>query len=292
MIVGVGGVLAAASNLEIVAGLGLVSRIVGGLRIISFKEALVGGALGLSAGKFVAPAICSGLALAYDKVLSAPSQGSSSGNVSQPSVSPSDFKPEKPDGGNGQQGPQVQGPGSTAGPGPAQGPSQAPTGTVGEGDGFNAVQVNGPTSVTITAQDGSSAQISTDKDGNTTVVNYDSDGHVTSIDAYDKQGNHDDSLIEVEQEGTVPDGNGGYPVPDGNDGPGGPAGHTAEYPTPDGGPGGPAGFTASLVAYPKPDDLGTGSSHPTVGPAALVGMGATYLVGGLSGFRTFGSGVF
>jgi hypothetical protein len=300
MLVSVGGVIAIASNLEVVAGLGIISRIIGGLRIISLKEFLAAGALGFTAGRYISTPICSGLAWVANKGSGGNSQGSSnSGDVAQPSVSPgdlgvspSDFRPDKPEGtGNQRQNPQQSGPGP------------APTGTAEEGDGFDAVQVNGPSSVTLTAQDGSSVQVTTDADGNTVVVNYDIDGHATSIDTYDAQGNKDDNGLSIESGGTVPDDesggtvpdeSGGYPVPDGDSGPGGPAGRNPEeYPVPDGdgGPGGPAGFTASLVAYPKPDDLGTDPGHPS-GPAALVGLGATYHVAGLSGFRLLGAGVF
>lgn len=129
-------------------------------------------------------------------------------------------------------------PGDFAGPpeNPAGGGGGVPQPTVEEGDGFSVIQVNGPSTVVLTAQDGSSETVTTDADGTTTVTSRDSGGNVTKVETtIPPADDGDTNPPSVDEED-------GYPVPDGGD-PGGPAGLSIdEMPNPDPstGTGGPA----------------------------------------------------
>jgi len=196
---------------------------------------LTGGSLGSIGGNTAGPLICSGLSWIG---------GRPDSDVNGAFIAPSD-----------------------AGmPGPKQ---ENVEGDVQEGDGFTAVQVNGPTDVTLTGSDGTNVNVNVDGDGITTVTTTDNEGNTTDVTSYDPQGNSSGDSSGGD-DGPPPD-EGGYPTPDG-DGGSGPLG-----------PFGPAALTARLVAQ----------AGPSVG-GLLTGRGTTFLLSGLSRGATLpfsGSGV-
>jgi len=194
-------------------------------------------------GKAWAPIVATGLKYVFGSrapgktgsgTSTQPNSGTSKGTgSSQPRdsspIRPADagFTP-KDFSGPGESGPRPAIGGGTSSSGP-------PRGTVEEGDGFTVIEVNGPTSVTLTAQDGSSQTVTTDSAGNATVTSKDSQGNITNVETYPAAPKSPDS-----GGGKPPAEEEGYPAPDDDD-PGGPAGlRIDEMPVPDGdGPMGP-----------------------------------------------------
>ena len=129
-------------------------------------------------------------------------------------------------------------------------------GTVEEGDGFTATQINGPTSFTLVGSDGTTQTVVVDEDGTTTVTTTDTDGNVTDVTSYDGAGNS--SSGPPPDDSTPPPDDDGYPTPDG-DGGGGPRPN-------------PAALSGTLVAQ----------SFGSVTQGMLAGRGSTFVIGGAS----------